>query len=130
VSQRDVVLRWIEQLGLVVARLLRGPGEADRALAAAQVRAAITQILGPLSDTIPRLDASSAAGLLHDPHRIYGYARLLGLQAALEQADGSARFAETRARAEAMVREALARMHETPPEWGAWLDDLIGGGPR
>lgn len=128
VSQRDVVLRWIEQLGLVVARLLRGPGEADLALAAEQVRAAITQILGPLHETVPKLDAASAAGLLHDPERIYGYARLLGLQAAIEQAGGNANFGDTRARAVAMVREAMARATATPPDWAAWLQELDGSG--
>ena len=128
VSQRDVVLRWIEQLGLVVARLLRGPGEADLALAAEQVRAAITQILGPLHATVPKLDAASAAGLLHDPERIYGYARLLGLQAAIEQAGGNAAFGDTRARAAAMVREAMARATPAPADWGAWLEELDGRG--
>jgi hypothetical protein len=122
VSQRDVVLRWIEHLGLVVARLLRGPGEADLALAAEQVRAAIAQILGPLHETVPKLDAASAAGLLH------GYARLLGLQAAIEQAGDDATFTSTRARAAAMAREAVSRASGAPPEWGAWLEELEGNG--
>jgi hypothetical protein len=128
VSQRDVVLRWIEHLGLVVARLLRGPGEADLALAAEQVRAAIAQILGPLHETVPKLDAASAAGLLHDPERIYGYARLLSLQAAIEQAGDDATFTSTRARAAAMAREAVFRAGGAPPEWGAWLEELEGNG--
>jgi hypothetical protein len=130
VSQRDVVLRWIEQLGLVVARLLRGPGEADLALAAQQVRAAITQILGPLDEAIPRLDAASAAGLLHDPARIYGYARLLGLQAAIEQAGGNARFEDTLARAQAMAHQAISRATAPPPEWVEWLEELAGNRRR
>jgi len=126
VSQRDIVLRWIEQLGLVVARLLRGPGEADLALAAEQVRAAITQILGPLHETIPRLDAASAAALLHDPDRIYGYARLLALQAAIEAAGKVPGFEERRDRAAAMAREAVAAAASPPPEWTEWIAALAG----
>jgi hypothetical protein len=124
VSQRDVVLRWIEQLGLVVARLLHGPGEADLALVEDQVRGAITQILGALSETIPRLDTASAADLLHDPERIYGYARLLGLLAALEQASDKPGFGETRQRAEALAREAVARIATPPAEWLEWIEEL------
>ena len=127
-SQRDVVLRWIEQLGLVVARLLHGPGAADLALVEDQVRAAITQILGPLSETIPRLDVASAAGLLHDPERIYGYARLLALLSAIEQAGGEQAFRDTRLRAEAMAREAVQRSPAPPAEWLAWIEELASAG--
>jgi hypothetical protein len=130
VSQRDVVLRWIEQLGLVVARLLHGPGQADLALLEDQVRSAIAQLLGPLSETIPRLDTSSAAGLLHDPERIYGYARLLGLLAAIEQAGGTPTFGETRRRAEAMAKEAVDRSAAPPAEWKAWIEELGATGAR
>ena len=129
-SQRDVVLRWIEQLGLVVARLLHGPGAADLALAESQVRDALTRILGPLAETIPRLDVASSAGLLHDPERVYGYARLLGLLAAIEQADGRPGFAETRQRAEAMAREAVRLSVSPPAEWVAWIEELGAAGAR
>jgi len=129
-SQRDVVLRWIEQLGLVVARLLHGAGAADLALAEHQVREAITSILGPLSETIPRLDVPSSAGLLLDPERIYGYARLLGLLAAIEQAGGRPEFGETRLRAEAMAREALRRAAAPPAEWSRWIEELGAAGTR
>lgn len=127
-SQRDIVLRWIEQLALVVARLLHGPGAADLALAEAQVRDAITRVLGPLSETILRVDVASAAFLLADPERIYGYARLLGLLAAIEQADGRPDFGETRLRAEALAREAVRRSVPAPAEWSQWIEELGAAG--
>ena len=71
---------------------------------------------------------ASAAGLLHDPERIYGYARLLGLLAALEQAGGKASYGETRLRAEAIAREAVHRSPAPPAEWIAWIEELVAPG--
>jgi hypothetical protein len=121
VSQRDLVLRWIEQVGRVVARLLHGRGGGDLELAGEQVQDAIGLLLGPLAALLPRLEPASAAELLADPERIFGYARLLALQAAVEQAAGRPAAGHSRDRALALAREALRRSGEPRPEWESWV---------
>jgi hypothetical protein len=121
VTQRDVVLRWIEQIAKVVARLLNGPGQGDLDLAADQVEEAIVFHLGPLHSLMPRMDVRTAADLVHDADRLFGYAQLLALRAAVEQARGEPGFAETSRRALAFAREAVARTADAPPAWKAWV---------
>lgn len=85
--QRDVVLRWIEQIVATVRRMLLGPGAVDPAMAMPFIDEAIHQLLGPLALLVPRLDVPSAVALLRDPERILGLARLLELKAMALQAD-------------------------------------------
>lgn len=121
--QRDVMLRWIEEIARVVARLLYGPGAIDLDLAADQVEAAISQHLGPMALLLPQLDVPSGAGLLHEPDRIFGYAQLLGLLAAVQHARGSAHAVTMHARALAFAREALARDPNAPAAWREWVTE-------
>lgn len=88
--QRDVVLRWIEQIARVVRRILQGPGPADLALARTHLEEATAQLLGPLALVVPQLDAPSAAQLLHDPERILSLALLLELEAAVAEQEADA----------------------------------------
>jgi hypothetical protein len=120
-TQRDVVLRWIEQIAAVVARLLNGPGPGDLDLAANQVEEAIVFHLGPLHSLVPRMDVRTAADLVHDADRLFGYAQLLALRAAVEQARGEPGFAETSRRALAFAREAVTRAADPPPAWSVWI---------
>lgn len=122
-AQRDVMLRWIEELAKVVARLLLGPGPVDLDLAESQVRAAISQHLGPMAMLLPQLDVPSGAGLLHEADRIFGYAQLLGLLAAVEHAAGSPHARNTHARAVAFGHAALARDPNVPAAWREWVAD-------
>jgi hypothetical protein len=85
--QRDVVLRWIEQIVATVRRMLLGPDAVDPAMAMPIIDEAIHQLLGPLALLVPRLDVPSAAALLRDPERILGLARLLDLKAMALTAD-------------------------------------------
>jgi len=104
-TQRDVVLRWIEQIARVVRRMLQGPGPADVIAARVHLEEAMSQHLGSLALVIPRLDVPSAVGLLQDPDRILGLALLLDLQASVEAAAGdAAAAAKTRERAEEFRR--------------------------
>jgi hypothetical protein len=66
----------------------------DLELAREAVDEAMESLLGNMARVIPSLDATTAAGLLHDPERVLGYAWLLGLQASLCRAGGE----ETEAR--------------------------------
>jgi hypothetical protein len=122
-AQRDVMLRWIEELAKVVARLLLGPGAVDVELAESQVRAAISQHLGPMALLLPQLDVRSGAGLLHEADRIFGYAQLLGLLAAVQHAAASPDASTTHARAVGFGREALARDPNAPAAWHEWVTD-------
>jgi hypothetical protein len=79
--QRDVVLRWIEQIVATVRRMLLGPSAVDPAVVDRMIDDAIAKLLGPLTLLVPQLDPASAAALLRDPERITGLVRLLELKA-------------------------------------------------
>ncbi len=122
--QRDLVLRWIEQLGRLVARLLGQGGKAELAVARDQVAEATINLLGPLATLVPRLESGSAAELLADPDRIFGYAQLLDLDAAISTGMGeTAAAAESRRRAVEFARAAVARSPEPRAEWERWVGE-------
>ncbi len=108
-NQRDVVLRWIEQIAAVVRRMLFGPGPQDVVAARLHVEDAITRHLGSLALVIPRLDPLSAAELLRDPDRIRGLALLLDLQASVEEADHNPEAA-------ARLRDRAGALRAVAPE--------------
>jgi hypothetical protein len=121
VAQRDTVLRWIEQLGRLVARLLRGDSGGLPA-AREQIAAATATLLGPLALLAPRLDPETAADLLRDPFRIFGWAQLIDLEALVAEADADpAGAAALRARAVQLASEAVRRADPPRPEWAAWI---------
>ncbi len=122
--QRDLVLRWLEQIALVIRRLLSGPGPVDIELAERKVTEALEQHLGPLAPLVARLDPLSAANLLHDHDRIFGYARLVELEALIMAKRGDPRAGEHRARARALGEIAAARVNPVPEPWSAWLREL------
>ena len=123
-AQRDTVLRWIEQLGKLVARLLHGGATGGFEAAREQIAAATAALLGPLALLAPRLGPASAAELLRDPHRIFGWAQLLDLDAAVLGAEGKAADAAAlRERAVELAREAVHRADPPRPEWEAWIAD-------
>ncbi|MGQ0704143.1 MAG: hypothetical protein ACT4PM_13510 [Gemmatimonadales bacterium] len=104
-TQRDVVLRWIEQIARVIRRMLAGPGPQDVEAARLHLEEAMAQHLGSLAEVVPRLDVTSAANLLRDPDRILGLALLLDLLASVQEAAGEQEAsALTRGRAEAFRR--------------------------
>jgi hypothetical protein len=120
--QRDLVLRWIEQLGRLVARLLGRGGEAELAVARDQVTEATLGLLGPLATLVPRLETTSAVELLADPDRIFGYAQLLDLDGVISEALGDASgAAQSRRRALEFATAALERSCEPMPDWERWV---------
>ncbi len=109
-TQRDVVLRWIEQIAAVVRRMVFGPGPADLEAARRHVTEATALHLGHLAAVIPRLEVQTAVELLRDSNRILGLALLLDLEASIEQAAGNPGAAEElRARA-AEFRRAIGEV--------------------
>jgi len=129
--QRDIVLRWLQQISALIARLLRGDPSLSVLMIRERLDDARAQLLGPLAQVVDKLDPESAAQLLSDPYRIYGYAQLLALESAVERASGRTTAAETAARrAVALGREAIARADPVPPEWLAWVDAAAQEVPR
>ena len=125
--QRDLVLRWIEQLGRLVARLVGLGGKAELGAARDQVAEATINLLGPLSLLVPRLETSSAAELLADPDRIFGYAQLLELDGTISEGMGEKDAAtESRRRALEFAREAVTRSSEPRPDWERWITERVG----
>lgn len=121
--QRDIVLRWIEDIARVIRRLLHGPTAVDLRDAERLLEDAHERLLGQLATLVPRLEPAAAADLLHDPDRIYACAHLLALQSALEQARQDPAADRTRDRAIAFAAEAVRRHPEPPPEWQQWITD-------
>jgi hypothetical protein len=104
--QRDVVLRWIEQIARVVHHLLLGRGPGDLALARTHLEEARSHLLGPLAPIVPGLDPPSVVSLLHDRDRVLGLALLLDLEASVAEAEGrAAEGEEWRSRAAALRAE-------------------------
>ena len=128
--QRDVLLRWLEHLSLLIRRLLYGPGPVDLELASRHIDDALQYHLGPMAALVTRLDVPSVAQLLHDPDRIFGYAQLIGLQAAVLSARGDPGAAALQSRSKELAREAIARLPEPPEEWRAWLAEAERVGPQ
>jgi len=132
--QRDVVLRWIQQLSAIIARLLRRDPTVSLDLARQYLEDAEAQTLGPLAPLVDRLDAASAASLLDDANRLFGYSQILALRSALARAEGRATEAETLgARAIAIGQHAVDRADEPQPEWRSWLNQAaidLRGSPR
>lgn len=128
-AQRDIVLGWIEQLGRLVARLLGRGSAGDLAAARDQVNEAVASLLGPLAQILPQLEADSAAELLGDPDRIFAYAQLLDLDAAIREAAGEPEAAaEDRARAVALARAAALQAGGERTSWTEWIAARVGAG--
>ncbi len=129
--QRDTVLRWIETLSALIARILRGDRTASIELAKQQLDDAKGMILGSLLTLADHLEPAQLAGLLSDPHRTYGYARLLAFEAALARVAGGADLADRLTdRATALARAACLQIEPVPSEWEEWILEAEGRAPN
>lgn len=90
-AREDYLLRMIQQLGEVLARLRkRLMGQVDASDAAEVEReagAAITTLLGPQTSLLQQLDPASAVRLIGDPERVGLWIALLRVQADARRAD-------------------------------------------
>ena len=121
-AQRDVVLRWIEEFGRLIARLLRRGTAGDLDLALEEIERATADLLGGLAPLVPQLDAASAAQLLADADRIFAWAQLVELRGLVADARGDAPAgAAARARAVELGREACRRSRIERPDWIEWV---------
>jgi hypothetical protein len=120
--QRDTVLRWIDQIGPLIARLLRRDTTISVQLVREQLADARAMLLGPIEPLAAHLDPPQAAALLIDPFRIHGYSQLLALESAVERLDGrDDNAARLTARAIALAKEAIERDDPAPREWTEWV---------
>ena len=121
-AQRDIVLRWIEELGRLIARLLRRGAAGDLDLAREEIERATADLLGSLAPLVPQLDTGSAAALLADPDRIFAWAQLVELGGLVAEAQGNATAgASARTRALELGREACRRSRIDRPDWAEWV---------
>lgn len=122
-----MVMRWIEQLGRLVARLLGTGDPRDLTAAREEVEAALGRLLAGLALVVPRLEPGAAGDILHDPDRLFAYAQLLALKAAILRAEDDPAEADVHAaRAIAFASEAVRRSREPMPAWERWLDAARG----
>ena len=121
-AQRDVVLRWIEEFGRLIARLLRRGAAGDLELAREEIERATADLLGTLAPLVPQLDTPSAAALLADPERIFAWAQLVELGGMVAEAQGGAAAGvSARRRALELGREACERSRIERPDWAEWV---------
>jgi hypothetical protein len=121
-AQRDVVLRWIEELGRLIGRLLRRGTAGDLDLAREEIERATADLLGSLAPLVPQLDTASAAALLADPDRLFAWAQLVELGGLVAEAQGNAAAgASARRRALELGREACRRSRVDRPDWAEWV---------
>lgn len=121
--QRDMMLGWIEQVSRLVEELIHGPGAPDLQQASDRIDAAMAQHLGNLQPLMPQLDVGSAATLLNEPERIFGYAQLLWARGTVAAARGDADAPLHQARALDFARLALARATDPPVAWRQWVSE-------
>lgn len=105
-EREDWIERVIEQLGAVVTRLAArlGVGAPAAAEVIREAKAAQGELLGPLAESLPRVDAASAVRLLRDPRAVALYVDLLRVEASARRLDGDeAAAAALEARAAALL---------------------------
>ncbi len=117
--QRDTVLRWIETLSALIARILRGDRTASLEIARQQIDEAKGMMLSSLQTLADHLEPAQLAALLVDPHRTYGYARLLAFEAALAGTGPEAK--RLTHRAVALAQAACGQIDPVPSEWDEWI---------
>jgi hypothetical protein len=88
ITQRDVILRMIQQLAEVFARVLglKRAGRLDEA--AALLKQTANQLFGPVWDTLGRLEPSSASMMLTGREKVSAYAMLTQHQAEIDELRG------------------------------------------
>ena len=109
-SRDDWLIRELQMLGAVIARMLglKGGGQLHEARQA--LDDAEGELLGPLADVVPRLDSATAAHIVAEPRRIAAWARLLHERADLLRLAGDeASAAALEGRAGELAAEAWAR---------------------
>lgn len=115
-SRDDWLLRELRMLGAVLARMLGLKNGGQLREARQALDDAEGELLGPLAQVAPRVDAATAAHMISEPRRIAAWARLLHERADLLRLagdDGAAALAAGRARELAAQAWTRAEGHES-----------------
>jgi hypothetical protein len=115
-SRDDWLVRELQMLGAVLARMLglRNGGQVQEALQT--LDDAEGELLGPQAAVVPRLDSATAAHIVAEPRKIAAWARLLHERADLLRATGDdAGAAAAGQRARELAAEAWARAEGFEP---------------
>jgi hypothetical protein len=111
-AREDYLLRMIQQLGVVLARLReRLTGETAGAEAAEierEASGAIATLLGPQGTLLQQLDPQSAVRLVGDPDRVAMWIAFMRVQAEAQRASGHADAADRLAARAAALEQAAA----------------------
>jgi len=122
--ENDYIMRRVQEMAAIVARLMKLAFGGQVALALEELQTSRQRLLPIDPSLVDSVDPASAIGLLGDPQHGRLYARLLVLEADLrEQAGETARVAELLRRAVDVHRHAAAL--GGPPDGEA--DLLIAG---
>jgi len=115
-AREDYLLRMIQQLAAIVARLrerLTGATAAEAAEIEREAGAAIGTLLGPQATLLNQLDANSAARLVGSAERVAMWVTLIRVQADAHRASDRTEAADRlAARADALERSARALWKE------------------
>ena len=109
--QTDYVLRLIESLGALLARIRRLREDGEHAAALAEIERTVGELLGPTGSLVARLDSATAAQLVGDPRRLDAWAHLLAAEGDVREELGHHASAEAnRRRALELALEAIERL--------------------
>lgn len=113
-TERDWVMRLVQQLAQFIARALKLADASKRDEAIELLREGCAGQLGMEYDVLAMLDAPAAVDLLGDAQRARAFADLLDAMAEVERRGGDALRAEVRQRHADEVRAAIARRWPAP----------------
>src|SRR5688500_10196754 len=127
-EKRDYILRMIAQLRQLAEALVgKVRSGQDAAELAAQARASLNELLGPMGDVAQRLDSASAAQMVNDPDILAAWAHVVAAEAEMHRAAGDdAAAAILDRRALELALEAHQRTPADVPDLLALIDRLQG----
>lgn len=124
-TEKDYILRMIQQVMQMVARLMGRKKDGDLQGALDEARAATGQLLGPMADVAPRVDSVTAGHMVGDPDVLAAWARVVAEEADVHRLMGDAAGAAARERrALELALEAFLRFVKPTPEVLALIGEL------
>lgn len=124
-DRKDWILRMIQEIAQMVARLIGRKLEGDLDGALREGDTAIGRLLGPMAGVAPRVDSVTAAHMVAEPEVIAAWARVVHEQADVWRLKGEAETAAVlERRALELALEAHLREDRTPPELLSLVSEL------
>lgn len=113
---KDYILRMIQQIAMMVGRLITRKKEGDLAGALQETHGAVGTLLGPMAEAAQRVDSATAAHMVGDPDVIAAWAGVVAEEADVWRLMGDAATADAlERRALELALEAHARFDRPPP---------------